>query len=84
MKTEKELREDYINSLNREKYSAVLLITISIIVNILLWIFGNPEMWSLKEKIITTIITGIIFVYGFGFSKISEANKKLREEGVLK
>lgn len=84
MKTEKELRENYIDSLNREKFGAWLFIIISVIVTILLWIFGNPYIWTLNKKIIATIITLVIFVYGFGFSKIIEADKKLREEGVLK
>lgn len=81
MKNYKELKEEYIQSLKSERFGGWLFAIIIPVVLIFLWIFGNPELWSIRQKLITTI-TGLIFSYFLGIHKIRECNKKIKEENL--
>lgn len=78
MISEKELREEYIVSLESSKFTSWVIIIVFSLVTLALWIFAT-ELWTLGHKISFTIV-GALFIYFKGIVGIKEANKKLEEE----
>ena len=73
-------KEHYIASFKSQKFMGWVFVILTSLLVIFVWIFGVKDLWPLKDKIILTIVGGFI-VYGFGYLKIKEANKELKENG---
>ena len=71
-------KEFYISSLESKRFRGWLFVVLLSLFTIALWIWGVPELWSLKQKISATIFSTII-VYGMGIREIKEANRELSE-----
>ena len=69
-------KEFYISSLESKRFSGWLFAVMLSLFTIALWIWGVPELWSLRQKISATIFS-IIIVYGMGIREIKEANREL-------
>ena len=73
-------KEHYIDSFKSQKFMGWVFVILTSLLVIFVWIFGVKDLWPLKDKIILTVVGGFI-VYGFGYLKIKEANKELKENG---
>lgn len=71
-------KEYYIERITSERFMGWVFVILVSIVTIIIWIFGAKDLWPLKNKIILTIVGGLI-IYCLGYLKIKKANKELKE-----